>query len=233
MTTTHLGHSNRRYQYTLNGQPLEATSEEKDLGVIIDDQLRFRKHAAAAVKRANRVLGCIKRTIKYKEKDMIVPLYTALVRPLLEYGNVIWCPRFVGDSKLVEGVQRRATKLIPSIKDLDYTARLEALKLPSLEHRRRRGDTIQAYKVLTGQDRVDADSLFPTPDTATRGHGMKIYRQYAHLELRRTFFSYRVVKDWNSLPPSIVEAKSLDQFKALLDSHWQGERYTNPFQIRQ
>ena len=141
----HLGYSNRRHQYTLNGQLLEATREEKDLGVIIDDQLKFRNHAAAAVKRANRVLGCIKRTIKYKEKEMIVPLYTALVRPLLEYGNVIWSPRFVGDNKLVEGVQRRATKLIPSIKDLEYMARLEELKLPSLEHRRRRGDAIQAF----------------------------------------------------------------------------------------
>ena len=155
----HLGHGNPRHQYTLDGQILEASEEEKDLGVIVDDRLKFRKHAATAAKKANRTLACIRRTIKYKEKDMIVPLYTALVRPLLEYGNIIWCPRFEEDNKMIERIQRRATKLITSIKDLDYTDRLKQLNLPSLQHRRRRGDMIQVNKIMYKIDRLESESL--------------------------------------------------------------------------
>ena len=100
---------------------------------MIDDKLSFRKHATGAIKRANRILASIRRTIKHKEKDKVVPLYTALVRPLLEYGNVIWGPRFWGDIKLIERVHRRATRLIPSLKELIYTERLEQLSLPSAQ----------------------------------------------------------------------------------------------------
>ena len=111
----HLGYGNTRHQYVLDGQPLDPTVEEKDLGVIIDDQLKFRRHAAVAVKRANGVLACIRRTIKFKEKEMIVPLYVALVRPMLEYGNVIWNPRYQADRILVERVLSPVSSISPTL----------------------------------------------------------------------------------------------------------------------
>ena len=160
---------------------------------------------------------------------MIIPLYTALVRPLLEYGNVIWSPRYREDQKLIERVQKRATRIIPSLREMEYTARLEALKLPSLQHRRRRGDMIQVYKIFTGSDRIEAQKLFPEHDTHTRGHKWKIFVRRPNLELRKHSFCYRVVRDWNSLPQHDIESETLNQFKARLDKYWQGERFANPF----
>ena len=86
------------------------------------------------------------------------------------------------------------------------------------------------YKILTGIDRVDASPLSPTMrDTTIRGHNKKIFKQQSKLDLKKTSFSQRAVNDWNSLPRSVFEAESLDQFKAHLDGHWQGERSYNPF----
>ena len=176
------------------------------------------------------MLACIRRTIKYKEKEMIIPLYITLVCPILEDGNVIWNTRYQADKMLVERVQRRATRIIPSIRHLPYTERLEALKLPSLQHRRRRGDMIQVFKIMISTDRLDKEKLFPSPpNLGTRGHDKKIYVQRPNLDVRKYFFSLRVVTDWNSLPPNITGSETVDQFKARLDRHWIGERFRNPF----
>ena len=88
-------------------------------------------------------------SFKTGEKETFVNLYKSIVRPLLEYGNVVWHPLLKSQEKDIEDVQRRATKLIGSIKDLTYSERLEQLKLPSLQHRRRRGDMIETYKYIT------------------------------------------------------------------------------------
>ena len=72
-----------------------------------------------------------------------------MVRPHLEYGNAIWGPCYIGDLKLVEGVQRRATKLVPHLYEKPYEEKRlkELMKLPSMEYRRKRGDIIQCYKL--------------------------------------------------------------------------------------
>ena len=94
-----------------------------------------------------------------------------MVRPHLEYGNAVWGPCYMGDLKLVEGVQRRATKLIPYLHDIPYEGRLRALQLPSMEYRRKRGDMIQMYKIMKGLVRMKVTDLFiPIPLSKTRGH---------------------------------------------------------------
>ena len=127
----------------MNGKGLEHIEEEKDLGVLIDERLNFHRQAAVAVKKASRVLGLIKRTFSRLDKTTLPLLYTSIVRSHLEYGNVIWVPFSKGDIIAVEKIQRRATEMIPEIAHLSYEKRLEELKLPSLLHRRRRGDMIQ------------------------------------------------------------------------------------------
>ena len=131
----------------MNEVALSAGSEEKDLGVIIDEELKFHKHVAAAVKKSSRMLGFIRATFTCLDEITVPRLFTTLVRPHLKYGNIIWSPRFKMDSTEIEKVQRRATKLIPILRNLCYEDRLWKLKLPSLCHRRRRGDMIQVYKI--------------------------------------------------------------------------------------
>ena len=150
----HLGKTNERHTYTLDNSDLEKTSAEKDLGVWIDEKLQFTAHVKNAVNKASRMMGLIKTVIKCKDEITIPRLFKSLVRPLLEYGNLIWCPRWKKDRIEVEKVQRRATKLIQSIKHLPYEERLRHLKLPILHHRRRRGDMIQVYKIMNHEFKV-------------------------------------------------------------------------------
>ena len=153
-----------------------------------------------------------------------------MVRPHLEYGNVIWGPFYQMDKKAVESVQRRATKLIPEIKDMPYTQRLRLLNIPTLEYRRTRGDMIQCYKIFNGIVRMDVNEMFKLiPPTTTRsctfGHHQRILRQRAHHRARVNSFSQRVIKEWNSLPKEVVEATSVDAFKNKLDRYWEDRKF--------
>ena len=98
-----------------------------------------------------------------------------MVRPHLKYGNAIWGPCYIGDLKLVECVQRRATKLVPHLYEKPYEERLKELKLPSMEYHRKRGDMIQCYKIMNGLVRLEvSDSFTPSTSVNTRGHHQKV-----------------------------------------------------------
>jgi len=124
---------------------LEVTVEEKGLGVWIDDELKFVKHIEIAASKGNQILGLIKRSFVYKNGEVIKKLFTSLVRPLLEYGNGIWYPRFNKDAERLERVQRGATKMIQGLDGYSYEDRLKLLDMPSLVYRRYRGDAIEVY----------------------------------------------------------------------------------------
>ena len=131
----HLGHKNQLAKYTLYGRELEVTHAEKDLGVMMDEKMKFHTQTAAAVKKANQIPGLVKKTFASRDVKTVLVLYKAMVRPHLEYGNVIWGPFYLGDIKAIESIQRRATKLIIEIKDMSYEDRLRHLKLPSFNFR--------------------------------------------------------------------------------------------------
>ena len=76
-----------RLQYFLDGNRLKSVEEEKDLGVIVDEKLNSHSHIAEATAKANKILGCIRRSIKFKNEEIILPLYKAHVRSRLEYGS--------------------------------------------------------------------------------------------------------------------------------------------------
>ena len=125
----HIGKANKRQVYQMNGKSLDQVMEEKDLGVIIDNELKFHRQTATSVKKANRVLGIIKKSFSHLDESTLPLLYKTLVRPHLEYANVVWGPHFKGDIALLEKVQRRATKMVQQYKTLPYEDRLRALKL--------------------------------------------------------------------------------------------------------
>ena len=126
----------------------------------VDRELKFHKQTSSSVKKAFRMLGLIKRSFQNKKEETFPLLYMALVRPHLEYANVVWGPHYILDQKAVKNVQRRATKMIPNIKYLTYKDRLRHLKIPSLQHRRNRGDMITTYKIITGKFNIDKHKLF-------------------------------------------------------------------------
>ena len=100
---------------------LEETTAEKDIGVVFDPNLNFRPHMEEICKKANRIMGVIRRTYSYLTEKEFCLLYKALVRAHLESNNVIWAPRYKKDVELLEQVQRRATKQVPGLRDMEYS----------------------------------------------------------------------------------------------------------------
>ena len=132
-----------KHVYKMKGKTLKQVVGEKDLGLNIDNELKFHTQTTAAIKKkANTVLGVIKRSFAYFDNVTLPLLSKSLVRSHLEYGNVVWGSFYKEDTKKIERVQRRATKLIPEIHNRPYQERLIYLKLPSLVYRRSRGDMI-------------------------------------------------------------------------------------------
>jgi ribonucleases P/MRP protein subunit RPP40 len=137
-----------------------------------------------------------------------------LVRPKLEYCIQAWRPFLKGDVQNLEKVQRRATRMIEECRGKKYSDRLAILGLISLEDGRNRGDLIEVFKMIKGFSKVNY-RLFFTLDTnsRTRGHRYKLVKNRSRLEIRRNFFSQRVVGQWNRLPSAVVEADTINMFK--------------------
>ena len=225
----HFGSKNPEYIYYLNNTEVSNCEEEKDLGVTFDKTLKFKMHISNITKKANQVLGLIKRNFKFLDESSLTKLYKALVRPHLEYAQSVWSPHFKTDKKIIENVQRRATKLIPRLKNLSYEERLKSLNLPSLEYRRLRGDLIQMFNLLSQRDSSDNYKYFfeVNKSDRTRGHNIKLVHHHCKLDLRKYSFSMRAITTWNKLNVNVVNAINVNIFKNLLDNDLQHLKYVS------
>ena len=206
-------------------EPLEEVAAEKDIGVIIDNKLSFSDHLAEKINKANRIMGLIRRTFIAMDEDIFRCLWVALVRPHLEYANQVWAPYLVKDVEAIENVQRRATKLIPTLKSLNYEERLRKLGLPTLAYRRARGDMIETYKILRGiyDEDVCHDIFVLQEDQRTRGHSKKIFKKMSRLNKSKNSFCNRVINNWNLLPPCAIASETVKEFEHNLDKAWKGQ----------
>ena len=209
---------------------LDKLDSFKDLGVVFDKGLTFGDHMHEKISKAYSVLGIIKRNFIHMNSHSFILLYKSMVRPHLEYANGVWCPYRKGDIEAIEKVQKRATKLVISVKHLQYEERLHRLKLPTLKYRRLRGDMIEVFKLLNNLYDKDVDfKLRLKPAYSTRGNSYKLENYSFHYDVRKFSFCPRVVNVWNSLPDHVVNVATVNMFKAHLDKFWEHQQVVFDF----
>ena len=183
------------------------TTKQKELGVTLSADMNVSEQCGIAASKNNKILGILRRTIAYKEKQLIVPL----------------CK----DIDKLERIQRRATKMILEMRDLSYESRLLERGLTTPKTRRLRGNQIEVFKIVNGYEDIDRNIFFKLKGgSRTRGQKAALVKEQCRLDMRKYYFSQRVIHEWNKLPNDCVNASSVNMFKNRIDIYLIRAGYT-------
>jgi hypothetical protein len=220
----HVGANNPKYEYTMDGKKLTAVTEETDVGVVVQSNLKPAKQCQRAANTATRVLKTIWRNFYYRDKKVYLNLYKQYVRPHLEFSITAWAPWLEGDKETLEKVQEKAINAISGLVSGSYVDKCRELGIETLAERRERHDLLQVYKILNGSGKIDYAGLLTKIDregARTRlaaGHDNLVPKQ-ARTDVRKNSFFVRVVPKWNGLPDEIKTSKNAEEFKNRLTAY--------------
>jgi hypothetical protein len=203
--------------FWLNDQLISKVAGEKDIGVFVDEKLKFSEHCQQIAAKANSLVFRILRSFASREPSFLFSIFKAYVRPILEHDSQVWSPYLKEDIRRVEGPQRRFTKRLKGFEtDWSYLQRLHALGEETLLVRRIKADLILVYKIIHGLVEGLDHLVELSRSERTRGHAYKIVPLRFRVNARKNFFSVRISKYWNELPVEVAEARTLCAFKAKL-----------------
>ena len=162
------------------------------LGLTISADMEVSEQCGIAAAKGNQIIGLIRRNIVYKEKELIIPLYKTIVKPHLEYCIQAWRPYRKKDIDMLEIVQRRATKMIPKLRNINSEMRRKECGLTTLETRRLRGDQIEVFKILNGYENIERNGFFTVKEERrTRGHGVTLAQKQCRLDIIIYFYFHK------------------------------------------
>ena len=212
-----IGIPHSHHPFSIGTTVLTSPLTIKDLGIIVDPQLKFSNHILEMVKKANQRAALIHRSFLSKNTNNLILAYKTYVRPLLEYASPIWNPSQLNLINNIEAVQKKFTKRLPGLSGLSYPERLTILHLQSLEHRRLQFDLVTCFKIIHNQLCLDSSDFFIfSPNNRSRGHPFRLIVPLVKSNIKKHFFSCRVVHPWNHLPSIMITNPSTIFFKSQL-----------------
>ena len=212
-------HTPLRPSYYLNGEQLPWTHSHSDLGVTIDDNLKFHEHTRVAARKAGGVAHNFLKSTLCRDADFMMHILLTHIRPVLEYASVVWNTGYNQDTRRLEAVQRLWTRHTKGLENKEYGERLSSLNLYSVQGRLLRADLIKCWKIFHGLCPIKPSDIWDTTtDHRTRGNRFKIRVRRCQLDTRARFFSERVVNEWNALPDWAVSSTSIAEFKSSLST---------------
>ena len=213
----HFGHNNPHYVYYIKNEPIVAKDTHSDLGLVVDDTLKFHKHADTVITKTMKKAHYILKSFTRIGTRSFSILYKTFLRPVLEYALQIGRPCYSTYLSRLEKCQRRLTKWCRPIRHLSYHERLSSLNLSEFQLRLTRGDLILTYKILNHLVDLNVSDFFCYSSSNTRGHDFRLVGNVSALNIRHRFFTERIISKWNSLPHEVVSAPTLNSFKSQLD----------------
>ena len=202
--------------YTLKGHTLEQHTNTKYLGVDIDSKLVWNNHIDRITKKANSMLGFLRRNLKVANKTTKTNAYYTLVRPHLEYSCSVWNPHVGEQVKKIERVQRQSARYVCREYDrlASVSALLAELSWDTLETRRTKIQLTLLYKIVNNEVDIPLEPYLKPANRRTRSNHKHKFLQYScNTDCLKFSFFPRIIPIWNSLPATVAEAPSLAQFK--------------------
>ena len=217
----HLGVNNLKLPYYFRNTSIPPTLQARDLGVIIDSNLKFHSQAVAASAKARKVGNYLLKYLSFVNCATLKIIINTFIRPHLEYCIQAWRPFYHKSSAVLERTFRYFTKRCPETANLPYPERLRVLGLRSLHARFDRGDLLQTFKILRGFDLIPSNLFFSLATFhKTRGHSLKLRPDSFCTNIRKGCFFQRVVFPWTQLPSSNVQAPSVTAWKSEYDRRY-------------
>jgi hypothetical protein len=204
----------------VDGVVVPATTETRDLGIQLRDDLECSSHVLEVTKKAFRISNLILRVLKTKKLELFKKAYCTLVLPILEYASVVWCPIYAKDVNKIETVQRRFTKRAQrkcGLSYQQYTDRLIRWNIKTLEYRRMQTDLITVYKILYGFMDVNREQFFRVSMSETE---LKIFphplASGSRNNTQLNTLANRTYRVWNGLPLETKNSVTVAAFKRRL-----------------
>ena len=204
------------FNYSLKGQNLEAVNTAKYLGIDLSNNLTWNSHIDRTVKKANNMLGFLRRNLRVSNSDTKAAAYKSIVRSNLEYCASTWSPYTTSGKHKLEMVQRRAARYVTNRyhNTSSVTEMLLELDWESLESRRVKIQLTLLYKIINDLVDIPAPAYLTPTTTKTRANHSKKYRQFpSKCDAFKYSFFPRTVPAWNALPANVAEAPDLVTFK--------------------